>query len=201
MASREALAVLALAVLFTVLAVAVRCLRCWRCCSSCLQWLAMLLTCLSRQVSRQSLSQELLPDQAIRGLDQEYLTTENKGMIVIPLATAPPGQFQIFIVDGPSQKLMFTATVSMLEDGDPSKRYQTYDIFKVLFIRNVTSKADAHQTTYASLRPKDLVCVVDGRHRPWNTIVAGDAGIENGCVVSIWPKAQWMQKNNLCFLD
>ena len=197
MASREALAVLALAVLLTVLAVAVRCLRCWRCCSSCLQWPAMLLTW-SRQVSRQSLSQELLPDQAIRGLDQEYLTSE---IDIIPLATAPPGQFQIFIVDGPSQKLMFTATVSMLEDGDPSKRYQTYDIFKVLFIRNVTSKADAHQTTYASLRPKDLVCVVDGRHRPWNTIVAGDAGIENGCVVSIWPKAQWMQKNNLCFLD
>ena len=193
MASREALAVLALAVLLTVLAVAVRCLRCWRCCSSCLQWAARLLTW-----RRQSLSQELLPDQAIRGLDQEYLTSE---IDIIPLATAPPGQFQIFIVDGPSQKLMFTATVSMLEDGDPSKRYQTYDIFKVLFIRNVTSKADAHQTTYASLRPKDLVCVVDGRHRPWNTIVAGDAGIENGCVVSIWPKAQWMQKNNLCFLD
>ena len=197
MASREALAVLALAVLLTVLAVAVRCLRCWRCCSSCLQWPAMLLTW-SRQVSRQSLSQELLPDQAIRGLDQEYLTSE---IDIIPLATAPPGQFQIFIVDGPSQKLAFTATVSMLEDGDPNKRYQTYDIFKLLFIRNVTSKADAHQTTNASLRPKDLVCVVDGRHRPWNTIVAGDAGIENGCVVSIWPKAQWMQKNNLCFLD
>ena len=199
MASREALAVLALAVLLTVLAVAVRCLRCWRCCSRCLQWLAMLRTW-SRQVSRQSFSQELIPDQAqaIRGLDQNDLTTE---IDIIPLPTAPPGQFQIFIVDGPSQKLAFTATVSMLEDGDPNKRHQTYDIFKVLFIRNVTSKADPHQTTNASLRTKDLVCVVDGRHRPWNTIVAGDEGIENGCVVSIWPKAQWMQKNNLCFPD
>ena len=197
MASREALAVLALAVLLTVLAVAVRCLRCWRCCSSCLQWLAMLLT-RSREVSRQSPSQELLPNQAIRGLDQRYLPTD---IDIIALPTAPPGQFQIFIVDGPSQKLAFTATVSMLEDGDPNKRYQTYDIFKMLFIQNVTSKADAHQTTNASLRPQDLVCVVDGRHRPWNTIVAGDEGIENGCVVSIWPKAQWMQKNNLCFPD
>ena len=109
-----------------------------------------------------------------------------------PLATAPPGRITIYIVDGPSNQVIRSAVVSNLEDGDAKKKYQTYDIFKVLYIKHleVTGQVPVLKTT-------DLVVIVDSTKRDWNTIVAGDEGIHEGAMVFIWPKKLWMEKQGL----
>jgi hypothetical protein len=121
-----------------------------------------------------------------------------------PLATAPPGRITIYIVDGPSNQVMRSAVVSNLEDGDAKKKYQTYDIFKKLYISHVMRQAASclqypsieHQFSgkgeyYQTLKTTDLVVVVDDVKRDWNTVVAGDESIHEGAMVFIWPKELW----------
>ena len=109
-----------------------------------------------------------------------------------PLATAPPGRITIYIVDGPSNQVIRSAVVSNLEDGDAKKKYQTYDIFKVLYIKHLEVTGQV-----AVLKTTDLVVVVDSTKRDWKTIVAGDEGIHEGAMVFIWPKKLWMEKQAL----
>ena len=109
-----------------------------------------------------------------------------------PLATAPPGRITIYIVDGPSNQVIRSAVVSNLEDGDAKKKYQTYDIFKVLYIKHLEVTGQL-----AVLKTTDLVVVVDSTKRDWNNIVAGDEGIHEGAMVFIWPKKLWMEKQGL----
>ena len=109
-----------------------------------------------------------------------------------PLATAPPGRITIYIVDGPSNQVIRSAVVSNLEDGDAKKKYQTYDIFKVLYIKHLEVTGQV-----AVLKTTDLVVVVDSTKRDWNNIVAGDEGIHEGAMVFIWPKKLWMEKQGL----
>ena len=85
-----------------------------------------------------------------------------------------------------------SAVVSNLEDGDAKKKYQTYDIFKVLYIKHLEVTGQV-----AVLKTTDLVVVVDSTKRDWNNIVAGDEGIHEGAMVFIWPKKLWMEKQGL----
>jgi hypothetical protein len=142
----------------------------------------------------------------------ETLTTQEtlSDVDINPLATAPPGRITIYIVDGPSNQVMRSAVVSNLEDGDMKKKYQTYDIFKKLYISHVMRQAPSclqHPSIenqfsgkgeyYQTLKTTDLVVVVDDVKRNWNTEVAGDEGIHEGAMVFIWPKELWMEKQGM----
>ena len=144
--------------------------------------------------------------QSETGITQETLSDID----INPVATAPPGRITIYLVDGPSKEVMRSAIVSNLEDGNANQRYQTYDVFKLLYIAHIKRQA-ASDLQYPSierrfsgraeyiqnLKPTDLVVVVDDVKRNWNTVVAGDAGIREGAMVCIWPKELWMESCGL----
>ena len=99
------------------------------------------------------------------------------------LPSAPPQAptITIYLANGTTGCIVSTATVWIAEVLDANKKYQTFDILKTLFL----AQHDVNGGTSCG----NYVCVVNGKHRKHNEVVAPH--VEAGTIVYIWPKSAW----------
>jgi len=99
------------------------------------------------------------------------------------LPEAPPEAptITIYLANGQTGRVVSTATVWIGEVIDAKKKYQTFDILKMLYLTQQGISAGNFCGNY--------VCVVNGQRRFYNEVVAPH--VKAGTVVSIWPKSAW----------
>ena len=98
-------------------------------------------------------------------------------------ASAPDADITIFIKDGPTQIVVLEATVWRNTTDDPNKRWQTYDILKQLFVKEMTKRCGNR----FHLARSQLQCWVDKKPKPYHMLVATDTDIREGTMVEVWP--------------
>ena len=100
-------------------------------------------------------------------------------------ASAPPADINILIADGPSGAIVCPATVWRCVDDNPKQQWQTFDVLKGMFLKQIAITRPL-QPLHPLLKRSDLQCWVNNKPKLWSSLVHVDADIIEGTVVEIW---------------
>ena len=117
------------------------------------------------------------------GPEVRLVDADHQSFQLQPIPSAPPEAptITIYLADGQTSCVVCTATVWKGEVINEKKKYQTFDILKMLYL--------TQQGISAGKNAGDYKCVVNGKHHAYNEVVARH--VEAGTVVYIWPKSAW----------